>query len=66
MMILEAKIEIAVVAVHATGERFCMAKFMYEEDARAWMEQREPEEWRTWKLYERREDRSGVQWTESS
>lgn len=64
-MIHDPKIEIAVVAVHATGEKFCMAKFMYEEDARAWMESQEPVAWRTWKLYERREDRSGVRWTES-
>lgn len=65
-MIHEAKIEIAVVAAHATGEKFCMAKFMYEEEARAWMESQEPVEWREWLLYERRVRRGVVEWTELS
>lgn len=61
MMIHEAKIEYCVVAEHTNGDKFCMAKFMYEEDAREYMKTLESAEWREWKLYERRGD---VVWKE--
>ena len=64
-MIHEAKIEFCVVAVHATGEKFCMAKFMHEEDARRYKRSRKRESYREWKLYRRTEKYGGeVTWEE--
>lgn len=56
MIIHEAPHEIAVVAEYKDGGKFCLAKFMYEEDARAWLEQREAKEWVTYRLYKRTQD----------
>ena len=65
-MIHESKIEFCVVAEHTNGDRFCMAKFMYEEDARRYKRSRKTADYRKWKIYERRESRGEVTWTELS
>lgn len=54
-MIHEAKIEFCVVAEYANGDRFCIAKFMHEEDARRYKRSRPKKEYVSWKLYERRD-----------
>ena len=63
-MIYEAKIEFCVVAEYENGDRFCMAKFMHEEDARKYKRSRKKESYRKWKLYERRERHGEVEWSE--
>jgi len=52
-MIHETNHEICVVAEYKDGGKFCLAKFMHEEDARTWQEQREPKDWVEYKLYKR-------------
>lgn len=65
-MIHEAKNEFCVVQEYPDGYKFCMAKFMYEEDARNYKRSRKKKEFVSWKLYERRERMGGVTWTELS
>ena len=43
-MITDAGIEICVVKEYPDGHKFCMAKFMYEEDARNWKRSRKKHE----------------------
>ena len=52
-MIQEIPREICVVAEYVDGGSFCLAKFMHEEDARAWQEQQESKEWVVYRLYKR-------------
>ena len=52
-MIHETPIEICVVAEYQDGGKFCLAKFMHEEDAVEWLRSREPKEWVAYKLYKR-------------
>ena len=55
-MIQESIHEICVVAEYQDGGKFCLAKFMHEEDARKWQEQQEPKAWVEYKLYKRLRD----------
>lgn len=55
-MIHEAKIEFCVVAEYANGDRFCIAKFMHEEDARNYRRSRKRKDYVSWKLYRRTGD----------
>lgn len=52
-MIHETHHEFCVIAEYQDGGKFCMAKFMREEDARAWQEQQESKEWVAYRLYKR-------------
>lgn len=63
-MIHEAKIEFCVVAEYANGDKFCIAKFMHEDDARNYRRSRRKKEYVAWKLYKRTERMSGVEWEE--
>lgn len=64
-MIHEAKIEYCVVAEYANGDRFCIAKFMHEEDGRNYRRSRKKKDYVAWKLYRRTERMSGeVIWEE--
>ena len=65
-MIHESKNEFCVVAEYANGDKFCVAKFMHEEDARRYKRTRKREDYRSWRLYERRERMDGVTWIELS
>lgn len=56
MMIHEAKIEFCVVAEYANGDRFCIAKFMHESDARNYRRSRKKKDYVEWKLYRRTGD----------
>ena len=49
-MIQETIHEICVVAEYEDGGKFCLAKFMHEEDARVWQESKE---WVAYRLYKR-------------
>jgi hypothetical protein len=51
--IQEVYIETCVIADYKDGGKFCMAKFMHEEDARAYMKTLEEQEWLTYRLYTR-------------
>ena len=65
MMIHEAKIEICLVAEYADGNRYCIAKFMHEDDARRYRRSRKRKDYVEWKLYRRAEKHSGeVTWEE--
>lgn len=50
-MIHEAKIEFCVVAEYANGDRFCIAKFMHESDARNYRRSRKKKDYVAWRLY---------------
>lgn len=63
-MIHEAGIEFCVVAEYTNGDKFCIAKFMHEEDARNYRRSRKRKDYVEWKLYERRERNGEVRWTE--
>lgn len=64
-MIHEAKIEICLVAEYADGNRYCIAKFMHEDDARRYRRSRKRKDYVEWKLYRRTEKHSGeVTWEE--
>jgi hypothetical protein len=63
-MIQETMHEICVVAEYEDGGKFCLAKFMHEEDARNYKRSRKKKEFVSWKLYERRERSCGVEWEE--
>jgi len=52
-MIQETMHEICVVAEYEDGGKFCLAKFMHEEDARAWLRSKESKEWVAYRLYKR-------------
>ena len=53
-MIHEVFIEFCVVVEYPNGKKFCMAKFMHEEDARDWLRtKKKTEKIGEWKLYER-------------
>lgn len=55
-MIHEAKIEFCVVAEYVNGDRFCIAKFMHESDARNYRRSRKKKDYVDWKLYRRTGD----------
>ena len=62
-MIQETRIEICVVAAYANGDRFCIAKFMHEEDARRYKRSRPREDYLKWELWLRTESiEDGVRW----
>ena len=58
------KIEYCVIVEYAIGDKFCLAKFMHEEDARRYKRSRKKKELVSYKLYERRAGEDGVKWTE--
>lgn len=59
MRIHESPHEYCIIAGYKDGGKFCMAKFMHEEDAREYIETRESVKWLSWKLYKRMD---GVRW----
>lgn len=52
-MIHETHHEFCVVADYQDGGKFCLAKFMHEEDAREYLSTREKKDYIKWKLYKR-------------
>ena len=56
--------EFCVVAEYPNGSKYCMAKFMHEEDARRYHRSRKKSGGCKWKLYERREVLGEVTWEE--
>jgi hypothetical protein len=63
-MIQETPHEFCVVAEYEDGGKFCLAKFMHEEDARRYRRSRKKKDFVVWKLYERLERNGEVLWTE--
>ena len=66
-MIHEAKIEYTVVAEYADGNKYCIAKFMHEEDGSRYLSSRKRRkvDYVSWKLYRRTEKYSGeITWEE--
>lgn len=63
-MIHESQLEYCVVAEYINGDKFCIAKFMHEENARSYRRSRKKKEFVRYRLYERRERMDGVTWTE--
>ena len=63
-MIHESKTEYCVVAEYINGDKFCIAKFMHEEDARRYKRTRKKKEYVRYRLYERRDRMDGVTWKE--
>ena len=62
-MIHESQIEFCVIVEYANGDKFCVAKFMHEEDARRYRRSRKKKEYSEWKLYKRTAKYScEVQW----
>lgn len=61
-MIHEAKIEFCVVAEYANGDKFCIAKFMHEEDARNYRRSRKKKDYVEYRLYKRKEGNGEVEW----
>ena len=58
------KIEYCVIVEYEIGDKFCIAKFMHEEDARRYKRSRKKSEGVKWSLYERRAGEDGVTWIE--
>jgi hypothetical protein len=52
-MIQETMHEICVVAEYEDGGKFCLAKFMHEEDAREYLSTKKSDVYVKWKLYKR-------------
>jgi len=52
-MIQETMHEICVVAEYEDGGKFCLAKFMHEEDAREYLGTKKSDVYVKWKLYKR-------------
>ena len=52
-MIHESGIEYCLIAEYTNGDKFCMAKFMHEEDARRYRRSRRKKEYVEYKLYRR-------------
>lgn len=63
-MIHESGIEICLIAEYANGDKFCLAKFMHEEDARNYRRSRKKKEYVEYKLYRRTERNGEVTWEE--
>lgn len=63
-MIHEAGIEICLVAEYANGDKFCVAKFMHEEDARSYKRSRRRKEYVAYRLYRRTQRNWEVTWEE--
>ena len=64
-MIRESGIEYCLIAEYANGDKFCLAKFMHEEDARRYRRSRKKKEYVEYKLYRRTEKHTGeVKWEE--
>ena len=53
-MIHDARIEYCLIAEYANGDKFCLVKFMHEEDARKYLGTKKDKEYVKWKLYERK------------
>ena len=53
MIIQETIHEFCVIAEYEDGGKFCLAKFMHEEDAREYLDTKEDKEYVKWKLYKR-------------
>ena len=64
MMIRETPHEFCVVCEYPDDTKFCMAKFMHEEDAREYLGTKKDKEYVKWKLYERKGGLFGdeIQW----
>ena len=52
-MIHESQLEYCVIAEYSNGDKFCIAKFMHEEDARRYKRSRKKKAYVEWKLYKR-------------
>ena len=63
-MIHESHLEYCVIAEYSNGDKFCIAKFMHEENARSYRRSRKKKEFVRYRLYERRERMDGVTWKE--
>jgi hypothetical protein len=65
-MIHESGIEYCLVAEYANGDKFCLAKFMHEEDARNYKRSRRKKDYVEYRLYRRSQKYNGeVIWEES-
>lgn len=53
VMIQETIHEFCVVAEYENGGKFCLAKFMHEEDAREYLSTKTSDMYCVWKLYKR-------------
>ena len=53
VMIRETIHEFCVVVEYEDGGKFCIAKFMHEEDAREYLGTKKNDEYSKWKLYKR-------------
>lgn len=53
VMIQETMHEICVVAEYEDGGKFCLAKFMHEEDAKEYIGTKKDDTYVKWKLYKR-------------
>jgi hypothetical protein len=62
VMIQETPHEICVVAEYEDGGKFCLAKFMHEEDAEAWLRSQESKEWVAYRLYKRYGSMEEARW----
>lgn len=64
-MIHESGVEICLIAEYANGDKFCLAKFMHEEDARNYKRSRKKKEYVAYRLYRRAQKYDGeVTWEE--
>lgn len=52
-MIHEAQIEFCIIVEYANGDKFCVAKFMHEEDARRYRRSRKKKEYAEYRLFRR-------------
>lgn len=61
-MITETHHEFCVIIEYPDGKKFCMAKFMHEEDAREYLGTREKKDYIKWKLYKRYGSMEEARW----
>ena len=61
-MIQETPHEFCVVIEYPDGMKFCMAKFMHEEDARAYLKTRKKKPYIKWCLYKRYGSMEEARW----
>ena len=61
-MIQETPHEFCGVVEYPDGMKFCMAKFMHEEDAREYLGTKEDKEYVKWKLYKRYGSMEEARW----
>ena len=62
-MIQDSKLEYCVIAEYSDGYKFCIAKFMHEEDARRYRRSRK-KDFVVYRLYKRFDSADGITWTE--